>query len=139
MQAQRPESVVEDGRDGPGGQSTALEAGVEPVAHLGRPRRDVDQQVDPPDQATAVLRLHRDGQWQLRSVEPCLASALQVCTRPFQRRWRVEGFREPAGKARVVGLQQRLVRLRDRDRAQDQGSVVTERAGEPRSGGGGQI
>ena len=35
MEAERTERVVEDGRDGPGDQSAALESGVEPVAHLG--------------------------------------------------------------------------------------------------------
>ena len=34
MQAERPERVIEDGRDSPGDQPPALEAGVEPVAHL---------------------------------------------------------------------------------------------------------
>ena len=35
MQAERPERVIEDGRDSPGDQSAALAADVEPVAHLG--------------------------------------------------------------------------------------------------------
>ena len=35
MKAEWPERVIEHGCDSPGDQSTSLEAGVKPVAHLG--------------------------------------------------------------------------------------------------------